>query len=467
MMSMRAWRRAGCAILLLVVAGAILFTRLTGVHEIHHARQGGGSIVADAKPGPDDWPWWRGADQRNVVASAAIPVQWSERLHVAWHAPLPGRGHSSPCVWRNRVFLTTADAERETITLLCFDRASGHLVWDATLLHGKLMEKHAKNSHASATPACDGERVYVPATMGGSLWVTAVDFEGHIVWQREAGPYAASNGYGSSPVINKSLVIVAGDNDGKRIDRIVGTSHLAAFDRQTGEIVWRVKRPQGDSFGTPIVARICDKDQLVMAGKGAVIAYDPATGTEIWRCRWTADRTANTVAFDDRRVVASSREPSPVCICVRADGSGDVTSTHLAWSAPKCACDVPSPVLADGLVYSLVDSGVLNCLDAATGEVKWKRRLNGRFFSSPVIAGPHLYCSNENGTTFVIALGKSGAIEAQNSIGEGLYASAVFIGDQLLLRTASGLFCVAGPERTDKPSEGPLAAEPQAAKRRL
>ena len=455
------WNGRNIAALLLCAVVAILFMSNTGVREIRRAHDPINFVLVDPQPGPDDWPCWRGIGGANTAPDSNPPLRWSVSENMAWQVPVPGRGHASPCVWGERIFVTTADDPRQTISLVCIDRDTGRSLWQSELHRGDLPKRHPKNSHASTTPACDGQHVYVTSAVNGSLWVTAVDFAGRIVWQRAAGPYESSWGYGSSPTTYKSLVIVAADNKGAHIDRLRGASHLAALHRQTGEIIWRIERPTGDSYGTPIVATVSGRDQLLLAGKGAVNSYDPATGELLWTCRWSAERPANTLAFDEEHVFASAKKPLGELLCIRADGRGDVTSSHVVWREKQAASDVPSPVVHEGLLYSLGDDGILTCLDAATGKVMWKRRLGGNVSSSPLIAGGYLYCCNEEGVTFVVKLGGRGEVVAENTLGDGLFASPVLSGDRLYLRTLSTLHCIIAP------GSAPLAERPEDAKRRL
>ena len=457
----RLWNGRFLIVLSSLVLGLLLFLRNTGVREVHREIDATSDSVTDPQPASDDWPWWRGLASSNVVSTSAPTLRWSASENVAWRTSVPGRGHASPCLWGERIFLSTSDVEHQTISLLCFDKETGLSLWQTELHQGGFVEIHKKNSHASATPASDGRFVYVTSCVNGALWVTAVDFTGRVEWRREAGPYSAEWGYGSSPAIHKSLVIVSADNRGSGVDRLMGSSWLAALHRQTGEIVWRVKRPDGDSFGSPVVAHIADRDQLLLAGKDSVSSYDPTTGGVLWKCHWDAKRAANTVTFDGLHVYASSRHPQSEIICIRADGEGDVTATHLVWREQKSACDVPSPCVHEGRLYSLCDDGVLTCLSAADGNMMWKRRLGGNVSSSPLIAGEHLFCCNEDGTTFVVKLGGRGEVVAENSLGDGIMASPVVSRDRLYIRTSTGLYCFAAPISV------PIADEPEESRRRL
>ncbi len=444
-----------------LAAGTWMFLKDSGVREIRRAVVDQGLTLADPVPASDDWPWWRGIGGRNFIDNSNLPVQWSVSENIVWKVSVPGRGHSSPCLWGERIFLSTSDAANQSISLLCFDRQTGHTKWQSELHRGGFGECHQKNSHASATPACDGQFVYVVSPVKGSLWVTAVDFSGQIAWSCEAGPYSAEWGYGSSPAIHKSLVIVAADNRGSGVDRLIGSSWLAAMNRQTGDIIWRIKRTEGDSFGSPVVARVSDRDQLLLAGKDCVNSYDPATGDVLWTCRWPVKRTANSVAFDDQHVFASARQPHDEMVCIRADGSGDVTGTHIVWREQKSASDVPSLCVRDGRLYSLGDDGILTCLDVTNGKQIWKRRLGGNMSASPLIAGDHLYCCNEEGTTYVVNLSRRGEVISENAIGDGIMASPVAGQNLLYIRTTSGLYCLTA-ERS-----APLANQTDGSPRRL
>ena len=207
-------------------------------------------------------------------------TEWSESRNILWKVPVPGNGHASPIVCGGQVFIATADEQHQTQSLLCFDRQTGKPLWSRVIHTGGFMQKHAKNSQASATPACDGQRVFVPFLHAGGLWVTAVDLAaGDILWQTEAGPFVSEHGYGSSPVIWGSFVLVSGDS--------IGGGFLAALNRQTGALAWRRQRPNdgaNGSYGSPLIANLAGKPQLIQSGAGKVSSYDPATGEMFWRC---------------------------------------------------------------------------------------------------------------------------------------------------------------------------------------
>ena len=433
----------------LAVAGALTFgwLRWTGVREIAPVAARGSAWPAP-QPAADDWPWWRGTLANNLAGSAQPPTTWSVSENVVWQVDVPGRGHASPTVWGERIFVATADDAAQTQSLLCYDRATGDKRWDVVIRQGGFQETHQKNSHASPTPACDGRHVYTVFPAAGSIWVTATDLDGKQVWQTEAGPFVGKFGYGSAPAIHGSLVIVAGDNRGSKLAKFRETSFLAALDRQTGAIAWRIHRPNENSCGTPIVAHVAGRDQLLLAGFKEVCGYNPLDGAELWRCRWKGDRTAGTVVYGPRLVYASATSKQQDLIAIAADGSGDVSDKGVAWRHPKGAADVPTPLLYDGLLYVVTDNGVAICYDAETGSEIWKQRLGGDFSSSPVLAGGNIYVANEAGVTYVFRPGRTYAAVAENDLADGMFATPAFCGDRIYARTLHRLWSlgVAAPQ---------------------
>lgn len=439
------WTRWG-----LSSGGAVLLALLglwlsTGVGEVHRAHLPVNFRLADPVPGEEDWPWWRGPRQNGFVDQSQPPVRWSQSANVGWQARISGSGHSSPIVWDGRVYVAAADEKQDSLLLECFDRDSGRPLWTSTVQRGGFPPNGARGSPPFSTPACDGERMFLASDQAGKLTVTAVDLAGKLLWQREAGPYSSTWGYMASPVVSGSLVIVSGDQRGAPADRLRGASFLAALHRQTGEIIWRILRPAGDSYGTPIVARIAGREQLVLPGRRGVTAYNPADGAMLWTCRWTADRPVGSVAFDEDCVYASIRYPNEQIVCIRADGSGDVTASHVIWRERRSASDLPSPLVCDSDLLILADDGVLTCLEKATGKARWKKRLQGRFSASPVAMGKYLYCVNEAGIVSVVDRTSRGELIAENQVGQGCFASPAISGNRLLFRTAQGLLLVQPP----------------------
>jgi outer membrane protein assembly factor BamB len=302
---------------------------------------------------------------------------------------------------------------------------------------GGFPRKNEKNSHASATPACDGERVYSVFGNHGGLHVTATGLGGKVAWRKDLGAFESEHGYGSSPVLFGPLVIVSGDG--------LKDCFVAALEARTGKVAWRTPRKaasQHGSYATPAVALLAGKPQLILTGEGEVSAYDPRTGKRLWSCEGPSEVTACTAACSDRLVFATGGYPERALLAIRAGGAGDVTQTHVAWRTTRGVTYVPSPLYHGGRLYVVADGGVATCFEAATGKQVWQERLAGAFSSSPVLAGGRLYATNESGKTFVLKAGPKFELLATNDLGEGVLSTPAICGGQIFLRTERHLYCI-------------------------
>ena len=331
-------------------------------------------------PGPDDWPWWRGPAQRHRPprhASAGVEPVAKHRLENS--AARPGTLQPG-----DLGRLGVSDDRRRgpgTQSLLCFNFADGQLRWNVPVTHGKLPIKHEQNSHASATPACDGTRVCRTGDRRFDSGRGAVAGRKTSLADRRRAVRLAAR-----LRVVAGAVWFAADRQ-RREPRFQIGSHPQdqLHGSSTGTAArsyWRISRPNDHSFGSPTVGHIAGSDQLIVAGSGRVDAYDPATGEPIWNCKSIVDRTANTPAFDDNHVYVSGSYQQSEILCIRADGSGDVSNTHVVWTASRGASDVPSPLLLGKRLYLLQDKGVLSCYDAASGKLL-AAKAAGRTISRP------------------------------------------------------------------------------------
>lgn len=423
-----------CALPVLLFFVLVGCERLGPVQEISVRSSGLVEELPRAEPAAGDWPWWRGAGRNGVSLDTNVPITWSSTENIVWRAHVPGRGHGSPCVWGEQIFLATADESNQVQLVLCYDRTSGERLWRTPVHRAGFERKHRKNSYASSTPACDGERVYVPFLNRRAIYVTATDLEGNIVWQTEAGPFKSQHGYGASPVLYKSFVIVSGEN--------YGQGFLAALHRETGEIMWRIKRPNVATFSSPIVAQVAGRAQLLLCGAEAVSSYNPDTGQRLWYCEGTTEVTAGTMTFGKDVVYASGGYPDKELLCIRADGSGHVTETHIVWRTNRGVAYVPSPLVHEGYLYVVNDGGIASCFEAESGRVVWRQRLRGNFSASPTFAAGYLFVPNETGTTFVFKAGPQFELVAENSLGDGGFASPAISREQILVRTNHYLYLI-------------------------
>jgi outer membrane protein assembly factor BamB len=389
------------------------------------------------QPAADDWPWWQGPHHDNIAAPGqAPPLRWGPHENVIWKAEVPGRGHSSPCIWGDRIFLTTADDAAQVQSMLCYDRATGRRRWQTEVHRGGFVAQHRKGSHASATPACDGQRVFVPLVIQDAIWLSALDFDGKIVWQKRLGNFQSMHGFAASPLLYGSLVIVAADN--------LKDSFLIALHRRTGEIVWRTDRPSYKlgTYASPTVGHVAGRDQLLLHGPLKVFSYNPLTGALLWTCDGPSESSASTMTLGRDLVYSSVGYPKRNLLCIRADGNGDVTKTHVAWSKKNKMAYVPSLLLADGLLTMVEDAGHAVCFDAASGEEVWTEKLEGQFSASPVLAHGHIYAVNEEGVTLVFKAGRKFEMVARNDLADGGFATPAICGGRVYIRSLHHLYCL-------------------------
>jgi hypothetical protein len=396
-----------------------------------------GTTASSPKAAEDDWPFWRGPTLDGKSQDGRVVTKWSRAENILWEAKVAGRGHSSPIVRGERVFLTTADVDAHKQYVLAFDRKTGKPLWTTLAHDAEFTRKNPKNSYASATPACDGQRVYSVFLNRDGLHVTATNLDGKILWQTKAGAFQSQHGYGSSPVLFKSLVIVNGDS--------LKDCFVAALDRKSGAVVWRTPRKttgKNGSYATPIVAQLAGRPQLILTGMGEVSSYDPQTGKLIWSCAGPSEVTGCTAACSDKLVFATGGYPEKEILAIRADGAGDVTKSHIVWRSSKGVAYVPSPLYHEGYLYVVADGAMVTCFKAATGEQVWQERLQGGFTSSPVLVRDLLYVTNEAGKTFVLKTGPKFKMVAANALEESVLATPAVCGGRLFLRTSGHLYCI-------------------------
>lgn len=376
-----------------------------------------------------DWPWWRGPTRNGIATDTPVPTKLSDSDHVVWKTPVPGRGHSSPVVVGNRVFLTSADERQQIHYVLAFDRKTGQPLWKVEANQGAFPARnHPKNTEASPTVACDGDRVFAAFYHHDKVEVAAFTVDGKPAWKKSAGafhPRKYEYGYAPSPLLYRNSVIVAGEYDGQ--------SFLTAFNRQNGNQLWRTPRPNNISFSSPVVAHLAGQDQLLISGAEQVAAYNPATGKPLWSAPGTSFATCGTIVWDGDIAFASGGYPKAETVAVRADGKGTVL-----WKNNQ-KCYEQSMLAHDGYVYALTDNGVMYCWQGADGKVMWQQRLQGPVSASPVLAGGHIYWANELGTLYVFRPNpEKFDLVAENKLGDDSFPSPAICGGQIFLRVGTG-----------------------------
>jgi outer membrane protein assembly factor BamB len=382
--------------------------------------------AATSAPNPaTDWPEWRGPTRDGIAAPGQDPpLEWNETNNVLWRVRLPGAGHSSPIVVGDRIYLATAEPAKPSQSVLSLDRETGSVVWQTVVHRGQPDPgKHSNSSAASSTVACDGRRLFINFLNQGAVHTAALDLDGHVLWQRKVCDFVTHQGFGSSPVLYESLVLVSADHPGGGV--------LAGLDRNTGEVVWSVTRPKIPNYATPAIIHANGRAQMVIAGCKLITSLDPASGKKLWEIDGSTEECVTTMASDGVRVFASGGYPRNHTVSVMADGSGQI-----AWQN-NTRLYVPSPIVKDGHVFAVLDAGMAVCWKSDTGEELWKERLGGDFFASPVMVGNRIYATNVRGKTFVFeATPASFKIIAQNQLGDETYATPAICGSRIYLRVA-------------------------------
>jgi len=394
-----------------------------------------------------DWSRFRGPDGLGVAAATETPLQWSRETGLAWAAPLPGPGASSPVTWKDRIYLTCysgyfvpgedegtqANLRRH---LLAFDRATGKPLWNQAV-PAKLPEEEKIRDHgfAASTPAVDADFVYV---FFGKTGVLAFDHAGREVWRADVGDRTHGWGSAASPVLYGDLLIV---------NASVESESLIALDRRTGAERWRVEGIK-ESWNTPVVARSREgREELIVAIQGKILGLDPATGESLWSCQ--TDITWYMVpscVVEDGVVYCLGGRSGVAGLAVRLGGTGDVTATHRLWTSQK-GTNVSSPIVHDGHLYWVNDQReIAYCAKAETGEVVYEQRLNraGQFYGSSLLANGRLYYLSRTGRMFVVAAQPEFELLATNDLDDRTLfnGSPVPDGNRLLFRSDKFLYCV-------------------------
>ncbi len=381
-----------------------------------------------------DWRQFRGPSGQGIADVSGLPVEWDTVKNVAWKTPVPGLGWSSPVVAHGRVWLTTAVTEgRDTsLRLLSFDADSGRAAQTVEVFRKRNAElRNAKNSHASPTPVVEDERVYVHF---GSEGTAALGLDGRILWKERYG-CQTQHGNGGSPVTYHDLVIFTCDG--------FDAAYVVALDARTGKERWRTwrRQPWSQAYATPLIIRVGDSDQLVSPAAHYAAAYDPRTGKELWRVRYD-DGFSNVPrpVFARGLVYITTGFHQPALLAVRADGTGDVTRTHIAWRLARGVPFTPSPIVAGDHLYMVNDGGILTCVAADSGTIVWHRRLPGNYSASPVMADGVIYVQSEEGVTTVVRPGPSFQSVAVNRLEGPALASIAVANRSLYVRTGEHLY---------------------------
>jgi outer membrane protein assembly factor BamB len=394
-------------------------------------------------PGVQAWPQYRG-DGSGHTAARDLPLTWSETENVAWKTPLPGRGHSSPIVWGDKIWLTTALEEERSLRLLAYDLASGRQVHDIELFRPAAWQPgHADNSYASPTPATDGERVCAHFGTYGTACVANTD--GRVLWKVADQPQEHEVGPGSSPILWGELLIVHCDG--------TDSQYVLARGKHTGLVVWRrdrhvpadIQPPHRKAFSTPLMIEIGGKPQLVSTGATHSSGYDPATGEELWFFRHEGYSNVPMPILGDGYVVVNSGFSRPhlfaLGLGLRGELGADAQRWVYHWQVPANS----TPLILGRRLFMVADFGIatwldLDHLDTVRGDHVWRQRLGARFFASPIAAGDRIYASAMDGKITVLAPGDEFKVLAVNTLEGQIHAIPAFLDGTIVVRTDKALY---------------------------
>jgi outer membrane protein assembly factor BamB len=434
-MRLEHWRSVGIVVAGVAAAGWLL-AEVTASLDAQAPRP-----AASSRPGAagQAWPTWRGPLGTGEAPAAKPPLEWSETKNVKWKVALPGLGKSSPIIWRDTLYVTSAvpgDAGAVKFSLIAINRADGKEKWNRVLREEKPHEGHHQDgSYAAGSALTDGQRLYA---WFGSRGLYALDFTGKVLWEKSLGQMQTRNGFGegSSVAIHDGTLVVPWDHE--------GADFVAALDAATGKEKWRTPREEPTTWSTPLIVAAGGSPQAVLSGTNRVVGYDLATGKQVWQAGGTTLNAIPTPVFADGLVIAMGGFRGSMARAIRlADAKGDVTGTPAqVWTYEKDTPYVPSPLLYRGAVYFLkVNSGILTSLDAKTGAVRFSERLAvPNVYASPVAADGRIYVVGREGTTAVLEAGPAAKVLATNVLNEPADATPALVDGELYLRGAKHLY---------------------------
>ncbi|MFN8254378.1 MAG: PQQ-binding-like beta-propeller repeat protein [Bacteroidales bacterium] len=393
------------------------------------------------------WTQFRG-ENLSGVSSNEVPVKWSDTQNIKWKTAIHDKGWSSPVIYGNQVWMTTAREDGKELYAVCVDFDSGKIIYDLLMAKpDSVYGKHAVNSYATPTPCIENGFVYIHFGTYGTFCLDTKT--GKEVWRNMENKCDHVQGPGSSPILYKDILILHFEG--------VDVQYLIALDKKTGKQVWKTERPKEimdlltpigkKAYITPIVIQVDGKDLLISNGAAVCIAYDPLTGKEIWRVIQGEDSTISSPVFENGTVYFYTSFISPpdgekYCelLAVNPKGSGDITKTNILWHIKSPVLQLLTPVIKDGLIYTIDTKSKLLCIDAKNGALIWSQKEKGSYNSSPVVANGMIYFSDYSGKTLIIKEGKTFELIAENQLDGAIWATPAVSGNSILIRTSKYLY---------------------------
>lgn len=395
-----------------------------------------------------NWPQFRGPNTQGHSTETNLPLNWSSTENIAWKTALPGEAWSSPIVWGDHVFVTTATEESTSCRVLALDRKTGKILWNKEVFQQTLRRKEDRNTYATPTPATDGQCVY--ACFGDGSFA-ALDFSGRVVWVNRDYPFYSQHGLGTALLLHEGLLIMARDGSSDGENKKIGwqipwdKSYVLALDAKTGKERWKTSRGQSRiAHGTPAIWKAPDGRLQVISEAGDVLqGFDLRTGERLWTSRVIGEGKVPSVVLGDGLAFTSGGWGGKESIkAFRLGGTGELEESNLVWEQKKSMPKVPSMIYVAPYLFAITDGGVATCMNAATGELRWQERLGGSFSASPVTAQGRVYFVGDDGETTVIKAGDTFEVLARNPLDEKVQASPAISRGQIFIRTEKHLFAV-------------------------
>jgi len=384
-------------------------------------------------------PGWRGSRGDGSTLEKNLPIKWSATENVAWRTEIEGLGHSTPIVWDDKIFLTTALDDSQARVLLCLNRKDGKILWQQTVVTSPLEKKHKENSYASTTPATDGQMIYVSFLEGTqTVVVAAYNFAGDLKWRKTPTTFKSDWGFASTPVLWQDRILLS--CCGK------GNAEIVALDKKTGETLWMVKPEKpGQTFSPPYVREMAGKVQMVIQGNESITSYDPKDGKELWTIEGPSKEFIATPVYNEASgiLLGASSWDKKIAVGIKPDGQGNVTGSKIVWKT-KDGPWIASAVSSGEYFYFFSPTPkALNCWKAATGEMVWQMKDVAIHHSSPLLTADGLiYFAADDGVVRVVKASPTMELVATNVMGENIYASPVAHDGQILLRSFKALYCI-------------------------
>jgi outer membrane protein assembly factor BamB len=395
-----------------------------------------------------DWTHFRGSNLDGISHDKSVPLWWTETDNIAWKSAMEGRGWSSPVVYNDQVWYTTAAPDGKEMFAVCTDFITGHKMFNIKVFQPDTLYRiHAINSYATPTPCIEEDFVYVHFGRYGTACLSTIT--GQIIWSRTDLQCEHIQGPASSPILYKNMLIL----------HMEGTDvqYIIAIDKSSGETVWRTDRPEEcydslewigkKAYITPLIVKVNGKDQLISNGAAVCIAYDPETGEEIWRIVQGEDSTIampseedGIIYFYTSFVTPPGGDPFAELLAVDPDGKGDIAATNIIWRVKSPVLQLLTPLVKDGLLYTIDSQGTMLCLNAKTGETVWSEKLKGKYHSSPVSIASHVYFNSTRGETLVIKEGRELEVVAHNTLDGEIWATPAVVNGAILMRTSKYLY---------------------------